>query len=168
MDGRYVPLRPHPDVTRSLRRWTWALLVAALVLAGCDPTPGDVAIERGRDRWVAALNAGEPERLAQPYEATGVLLPPGEGAVVGREAIAEWWRDLMGSHHLRYDFEEAGFDQDGRIGYRYGTYRLEGVDRRTGELIRREDDFLQIWRRQRDGSWRLALDVWYPAAGAPD
>ena len=63
------------------------------------PTPQQVAYEaslnvpvlRAMDEWAAALQQGEPNRLASLYSAASSLLEPGEGVHRGGEAIGEYW-----------------------------------------------------------------------------
>lgn len=145
----------------------FACAVGTLALVGlfaCEPDTGTGAIERGAERWTRALNDGDPARLVEPYEAGAVLLAPGRGAVVGRDEIREAWADWFHRYDLVYEFEVEGLSSDGRIGYRYGTYRIRGVDREEARSMEAGDRFMQIWRRQRDGSWRIALDQWDPPA----
>lgn len=139
-----------------------ALLLAAFLVSGCDPTPGDQAIRQGAERWVEGLAISSPDRMARAYEEGGILLLPGEDVVVGRDRIHQRWVEVTGAYELDYTYELEGMREDGRVGYRFGSYTLSGVHRSTGESFRVEDGFMQIWRRQRDGRWLLALDMWYP------
>lgn len=145
-------------------KWLPLLLLASVGWA-CEVTRGPEAIQRGADRWEQGLEQEDPEMVVEPYEPGGVLLLPGSGAVVGRDNARDAWTAWFQRYELSYDFEVEGLGADGRVGYRYGTIRARGVDRVERRSIRMEERFMQIWRRQRDGSWRIALDMWDPPAG---
>jgi len=148
-----------------LKFWSSRILTLPLMLLtawGCDPTPGHEQIQQGAERWADGLNSSSIDRIARVYEEGGVLLLPGEDAVVGRDRIRDRWEQLAGSHVLEYESALEEMREDGRVGFRYGTYTLSGVASATGESFQIENGFMQIWRRQRDGRWLLALDMWYP------
>jgi ketosteroid isomerase-like protein len=161
MDALRSPIR----VRSRGPRWGFVLLL--LVPTGCEPDMGAAVLEGRVESWVRALEAGDAQGLSNRYERGGVFLPPGEAAVVGREAILERWRPILARYEVRMELEVEGMDADGRVGHVHGRYRISGVDRVGGETFSAGDGFLQIWRRQRDGGWLIALDVWYPSPEGP-
>lgn len=151
-------------------RWRSApfrLAAAALVAAaGAACESGGVgSIERGAESWAGAMERGDLEAALEWYERRAAFLPPGEEAVVGRSAVEERWRSVVDRFDVSFGWEVDTVDMAGtRLGYVYGRYRVYGVDHATGESFRVDDAFVQVWRRQRDGSWLIALDMWHPPA----
>lgn len=144
-----------------------AALVFAGLLAACGPRPrqaegpGDSvksatakhAIEAAMGRYVAASNRGDIEALAALYADDAVLLPPDHGPIEGRKAIAEFWRqgtdDSLTITTLRIEV-------DGDLGYLVGRYRLPATEREPAD----SGKYLMCLRRQRDGAWKVAADIW--------
>lgn len=157
----------HPSGTRSAAIGAALVLVATVVVVGGEPTMGGEVIERRAHAWARSLDAGNLDAFIGRYERGGTFLPPGGHAVVGRRAIGEQWRSILGRFDLIFEFEPERMDADGRVGFVYGTYMISGHDPVEGEVFSIEDDFLQIWRRQRDGSWLIALDMWHPSSSGP-
>jgi ketosteroid isomerase-like protein len=141
-----------------------ALCVVLIALAGCELATGAEVMEREVESWARALERGDLGTMAARYESGGVFLPPGDHAVVGREAVSTHWRNIHDRFLVTFDYEVDSIWDDGRIGHLRGSYRVSGVARTAGESFRAEDEFMQIWRRQRDGGWLIALDMWSPPA----
>ena len=135
-------------------------------MAGCEPTMGSEVIEGRVNSWARALNDGDVDAFVSRYEPGAPFLPPGEHAVAGREAIGERWQDLLDRFDILFVFELEGLDADGRVGFAHGTYSISGHDPVEGEAFSIEDGFLQIWRRQPNGRWLIALDMWNPSVDA--
>lgn len=140
------------------------LLVLGALVAGCEGRYDTNAIERGSASWAGAMSRADLEGVTRWYERGGVVLPPGGDAVVTRASIEAHWRGLFQRYEVQFEREVEDLDADGRIGYVYGTYRIQGVDPAGADRFQVENRFIQVWRRQRDGTWRIALDVWHPPA----
>lgn len=111
------------------------------------------------------MERGDVSAALEWYERRAAFLPPGEPAVVGREAIGERWDGVLDRFEVSYDWQVDTVDMAGtRLGYVHGRYEVSGVDQATGESFQVDDAFVQVWRRQRDGSWLIAMDMWHPPA----
>ncbi len=53
------------------------------------------------------------------------------------------------------------------MAYRRGRYVWRGTPRLSGQAVETTNKFLEIWRRQPGGSWRIAVDMWNPAEPVP-
>ena len=49
------------------------------------------------------------------------------------------------------------------MAFRRGRYVWRGTPRGSGQAIETTNKFLEVWKRQPDGSWRIAVDMWNPA-----
>ncbi len=89
----------------------------------------------------------------------GAMLAPG-GPVRGKLAI----RDHMGralsdtSFTLRWRPTVSDVGAAGDLGYTMGQYEARHRDEK-GSLVARTGTYLTVWKRQADGSWKVALDV---------
>ncbi len=144
--------------------WLAALSVVLITVAGCELATGAEVMEREVESWARALERGDLGTMVARYESGGVFLPPGDHAVVGREAVSNHWRNIHDRFLVTFEYEVDSIWDDGRIGHLRGSYRVSGVARTAGESFQAEDEFMQIWRRQRDGGWLIALDMWSPSA----
>ena len=142
---------------------TLGCLIAGLtVLAGCREAPATDsdprrAIEAAVRRYVAASNEGDAKALSDLYTDDAVLLPPDHAPVHGREAIGEFWRQ---GTDTGLEVRTLRVEVDGNVGYLVGQYRLP----ETAEEPADSGKYVMCLRRQRDGSWKLAADIWNSSA----
>ncbi|MET0939294.1 MAG: nuclear transport factor 2 family protein [Gaiellaceae bacterium] len=116
------------------------------------------AVESAADAYVAAMNAGDWALVAQAFTEDAFRIPPHEEPHHGREAIEAW---LSGIEELiSYDLTRdriGGADGFAYVRGRYAiTLRLKGAP----GPITDQGDFLEIWWREADGTWRVAEAIW--------
>ncbi len=136
-----------------------AACVALLVMAACQP-PGpatlseeDIAgIEATSQAWGEAANTGDWAALGATYTEDAVLLPPNEPAVQGRSDIQAWFEALPPVSEI-ID-EVVDIDGVGDVAFVRGSYTLtmtpEGMD-----AVADTGKYLEVWRKQADGSWLI-------------
>ncbi len=136
------------------------VLLPVLVLAGCGegpPRPADPgarrAIEAALSRYVAASNQGDAEALASLNTDDAVLLPPDHAPILGKQAIGEFWRQ---GTDPGLELRTLRVEVDGSVGYLVGEYNLPPTQEEPAD----SGKYVMCLRRQRDGSWKLAADIW--------
>jgi len=136
-----------------------ATLVCLLVLGGCADRPPAVdpgarhAIEAAVSRYVTASNTGDAEALTALYTEDAVLLPPDHAPIQGKAAIGEFWRQ---GTDTGLAVTTLRVEVDGSVGYLIGQYSLPANDQEPAD----SGKYVMCLRRQRDGSWKLAADIW--------
>ena len=136
------------------------LVIACMV--GCREAPAaDLearrAIEAAVSRYVAASNQGDADALTELYTDDAVLLPPDHAPVHGRQAIGEFWRQGTDSG---LEVRTLRVEVDGSVGYLVGQYNLPETEEEPAD----SGKYVMCLRRQRDGSWKLAADIWNSSA----
>lgn len=86
-----------------------------------------------------------------------VQLPAGLPPIVGREKIRE---SMSGSSKavLKWEPVKAEVAKSGDLGYTWGNYEIswQGEDGRTEKLYGK---YLNIWKKQPDGTWKVVVDI---------
>jgi uncharacterized protein (TIGR02246 family) len=144
-------------------------VACALALAACASTrhttessPTDVEDARAvATGIVAADNARELNRVIDFYAPDAALLPPGECAVIGVDAIRARYEKLFARYDPAITTEIEDVTQVGDTvcvrGQNGGRLRgREGVPDRD-----LEDAYLMLLRRQKDGGWRISVLMWH-------
>ncbi len=122
-------------------------------------TPDDVAaIERAADAYVAAMNAADWKLVAQSFAEDAMRIPPHEEPHEGRVAIEAW----LGGIEELISYELTRDAIGGAEGFAYvrGRYAITLRPAGAPGPISDEGDFLEIWRREPDGLWRVAEAIW--------
>lgn len=116
------------------------------------------AIEQAADAYIAAMNAAHWERVARSFSEDGVRIPPNEKPHQGREAIERW---LDGIEELSsYELTRDRIDGADGIAYVRGRYAIRLRPVGAPAPISDEGDFLEIWRKEPDGAWRIIEAMW--------
>jgi uncharacterized protein (TIGR02246 family) len=121
-------------------------------------TDAEVAeIRRVEQQFVRAELAGNIDSVLALRTPDIVWLAPNAPFLAGKPAI----RGFLEKSGIRLtSFEVTPLWTEGRgdLAYNRGKYASAAVA--GGDTTKETGKYLQIWRRQDDGSWRIAVDIW--------
>jgi ketosteroid isomerase-like protein len=135
------------------------LLALLLLIASCSPnsepeqaaTAEDlIAMERAYSKM-----AGEEgfNKATLFYADSGMVkLSDGEVPVVGKAALQQQFADGRDTKNLSWEPVDAAISESGDLGYTWGNWRFD-----AGDTVR-YGNYFTVWKRQADGSWKIALD----------
>jgi len=111
----------------------------------------------------AELMKAAEEKGAQGYMSyyadDAVEVPNGHALIAGKTDIAATMGFLDDkNNHLSWSPVGADIAAAGDLGYTYGTYEFHSKDK-DGKPIVDYGKYTSIWKRQRDGSWKVVLDM---------
>jgi ketosteroid isomerase-like protein len=93
------------------------------------------------------------------YADDAVELPNGVAALQGKETIAQTMGFLdQKENQLSWTPVGADMAASGDLGYTYGTYEFRSKDK-DGKLSVAHGKYTSIWKKQKDGSWKVVLDM---------
>jgi uncharacterized protein (TIGR02246 family) len=161
-------------------------LIAAMLMGACRPSPdesrrpaqadaaaplaaADLAAIRATDSaFVTAAAAGDAAGVASIYLPDARVLPPNAPAVQGRDAIQKLWGGLLDAYQVKFDVSADEVEGRGDLAYARGHYTLDGTPKAKGvPPLHDQGKFLEILRRQPDGTWRYAVDMYSSDLPAP-
>jgi ketosteroid isomerase-like protein len=100
-----------------------------------------------------------------------IFMPEGADIVRGKEAVRKFYAPMFArpGFALAWRPLEAFVAPSEDVGYTIGEWRSKGLDK-TGKPYATQGKYkyLTIWKKQKDGSWKVAVDVGNssPAAAA--
>jgi uncharacterized protein (TIGR02246 family) len=114
--------------------------------------------------WTAAANAGDANALAGLYTADATLLPPGEQMHKGD--IAKYWAGMTDANTVAIQLSTSAVEGQGDLAYAVGTYTLTLTPKTAGAkpMPTEEGKYVEIMKKQADGSWKIVYDMWSPSA----
>jgi ketosteroid isomerase-like protein len=151
------------------------LSAAVLALAACGSPGGssggalpselsqaDVAgIRRTDSAFVAAANAGDVNGVVAVYSADAALLPPNLPPQRGHNAIRGFWGGLLKAYTITFQVSSEVIEGRGDLAYNVGQYRLTAVPKeKANPGIADEGKFVEILKKQPDGSWKYVVDIY--------
>jgi ketosteroid isomerase-like protein len=125
-------------------------------------------VEAGEKRWLEAFNAGDAGGVAAQYESEARIAAPEVDTIVGRAAIEGFVKEFTAARAtLSFRLVDVYGSDD--LSVAVGEYDLvlqpEGVEPQQDR-----GKFVEVWRRQPDGTWLIADDIFnssLPAALPP-
>jgi ketosteroid isomerase-like protein len=158
-----------------LKRPHGVLLLLAVAGAACraaeDPkansgpaelTESDFAAIRAVDSaFAAAANAGKVDSLVSVYTPTAALLPPNLPPQKGQAAIRAFWGGFLDAYTVRFELESDAIEGRGDLAYNLGHYRFTAVPKaKENPGVADEGKFLEILKKQPDGTWKYVVDMY--------
>jgi len=142
-----------------------ALGPACVAVVDRDTSSGDVESER--QAVMAADRAFDEETAARGVDgwvdwfAGDATMFPQQGKAVGHEAIREVMTPLFAKpgNRLAWRPTDAEVAASGDLAYTIGRWEMFVQDESGAEVSAGTGNYVTIWRKQDDGSWKVAVDI---------
>ncbi len=124
------------------------------------------AIQDADKQYADAFNRGDPAALAALHTEDVLYLPPNASAVSGRQGVESMAKEHFDAGRKNMSFSSVQFGSDGDLAYHVGTFSVdaptdEGMTRETGK-------FVDIYKRQADGSWKIHVTIFNSDTPLPE
>jgi uncharacterized protein (TIGR02246 family) len=107
-----------------------------------------------------AVNQSDLPAVVALWCDDGVLMPPHHLSVHGRLAIQQYFDRLFRRSHFEFTFTSSQIEIAGSVALERVEYVASAWPADGGPEVRDVGKGLHVYRRQTDGSWRLAMDIW--------
>ena len=109
----------------------------------------------------AAANAGNAAGVAAVYAIDASLLPPNMPPRRGRTAIQSFWAGLLDAYTVKFEIGSDLIEGRGDLAYNMGHFRFTAVPKdKNAPGIADEGKFVEVLRKQPDGSWKYIVDIY--------
>ena len=132
----------------------------AATRTGPDSTAVDLAaITEFNQRYLQAINDGDIAALSALTTEEHIMLAPNRPLLIGKEA-----NDTANGRAFElFDFDETWAPVETEISgdwaWQRGTFKVIATPKASGASRTLQGNFLRIYRRQPDGSWRMIRDM---------
>ena len=118
-------------------------------------------LERDAEWAAAAAEGRDVERILSYWTDDAVLIPPGLPAIVGKSALRDYVRASLQipGFRITWTSRDVRLSPDAMLAYMFSrnTVTMDGPD---GVSTTAAGRAVTIWRRDADGPWRCAVDIW--------
>jgi uncharacterized protein (TIGR02246 family) len=154
----------------------WLTIPMLTALAACTNTPSlkpdlsheEAAIRAADARWLAAAQAHDLEQTVSYWTNDVYMMPPGGPPMIGQEALRRYVGGAFAipGFSISWVTDRIWVAKSGDIAYAVGsdTIRLTSPD---GKPVEEHNKAVAVWRREPDGSWKCAVDIWNAADPDP-
>jgi uncharacterized protein (TIGR02246 family) len=162
-----------------MRTFVFRLAAAAslLMLAACTQAPAPAADTRAADEKalrdldaasLTAWNNKNAEMIASFYTDDATIAIPGAPLIQGKTALQSGLKDTLADPNFKLSFSPNSVETAGGVlGYVRGTYMVSMTDPRTKKSSDENGNYLIVYKKQADGSWKIINDFATPAAPPP-
>jgi uncharacterized protein (TIGR02246 family) len=124
-------------------------------MASLNETDALEEISRRRDRWIAAVNDGDPDGFVAVVADDAVWLPVGQPAIVGKEAIRDWLSAPFEAFIYDYSVTNIQVRLAGMWAVEYARFKTRAEKRVGGEAPTHEGIYTILWRYTEPAGWLI-------------
>src|SRR5438552_19109702 len=153
-----------------------APLALALLLFGCaqvqPPAPPDTraadekAIRDSETAWVKEFAAKDMDKVFAHYADDGTVLLANSPTMVGKYAIRAGMKDTIADPKFSLDLRTSKVEVSGDLAYSQGAYTVMFTDTKTKKVVTETGRYVEVYKKQADGSWKIVQDINSPEAPA--
>ncbi|MGH3643993.1 MAG: YybH family protein [Mycobacterium sp.] len=111
------------------------------------------------DRWLAAFNAKDSQTLFSLYDPDTVYANSGSGRMDGVEGLRPWYEEVFEDRSLRVLFKEETLFEDDALALIAGKFHFRNLQADGSYQSGGCGRVALLFRRAKDGAWRLAYDI---------
>ena len=107
-----------------------------------------------------AVDSGNAAAVAAVYASDASLLAPNLPLQRGRGAIQKFWSGHFEAYTVKVEVTSDMIEGRGDLAYKMGHYRLTAVPKsKSAPGIADDGKFVEILKKQLDGTWKYAVDI---------
>jgi uncharacterized protein (TIGR02246 family) len=142
------------------------VLFPALLTAVCDsarasdPAADRQAIAAATAQFQAAENAGSVDQFRSFFADDLVMMGPNKPPVTGGDSVAALMREFHAAFAVQVAYNSQEIVVFGDWAFDRGTERYTLTPKAGGAPIQKSGNYLYVYRRQEDGSWKQSRVIW--------
>jgi len=142
------------------------VLLPVFLTAACDsastrdPAADRLAIAAATAQFQAAENAGSADEFRSYFIDDLVMMGPNKPPVTGGDRVAALMREFHEAFAVQVQYNSQEIVVFGDWAFDRGTERYTLTPKAGGASIQKSGNYLYIYRRQEDGSWKQSRVIW--------
>jgi uncharacterized protein (TIGR02246 family) len=120
----------------------------------------EAAIRAASAAWSQSAAAKDLDKAVSFYADDALVLPEKAPAIRGNENIRKDWAPLLAQPGPGLSWQTSALEvaRSGELAYETGAYNFVTTDKK-GKPTDYKGKYLVIWKKQSDGSWKVAVDT---------
>ena len=125
-----------------------------------DPVADRQAIAGATAQFGAAESAGSVDQFRSYFTDDLVMMGPNEPPVTGGDSVAALMRTFHAKFAVQVEYTSQEIVVSGDWGFDRGTERYTLTPKAGGTPIQKSGNYLYLYQRQADGSWKQSRVIW--------
>ena len=112
--------------------------------------------------WASVAREGRDiDRILSYWTDDAVVLPPAVPAIVGKTALRQYVESSLQipGFQMTWSSADVVLSPDGNLAYMFSKNAVT-LNGQNGAPVTMNGRAVTIWRREPDGDWRCAVDIW--------
>lgn len=120
----------------------------------------EAAIRAASTAWSQAAQAKDLDKAVSFYTDDAIEFVDKGPLAKGKENIRESWKTLLAMPGAGLSFAPTAVEvaKSGDMAYEYGLYDIVTTDKK-GKTNDEKGKYVTVWKKQGDGSWKVAIDI---------
>jgi uncharacterized protein (TIGR02246 family) len=139
-----------------------AAVVAFALLAAfaANAKSAEDALRAADAQWEKAVSTGDIDGSVNACADDGSVLSQGAPIATGHDAIRKLFGTFFSMPEIKLGWQitKAEAARSGDMGYTTGTYTMSYKDP-SGKTATDHGKYVTVWKKQKDGSWKVAYDI---------
>src|SRR6266567_372222 len=146
----------------------FALTVAGTVSAADTKSAIEKALRDLDAKWSAAAGAKDIDKTVSYYSEDAIVMPPNAPIAATRETIRSAWKEILTSPGAAISWKATKVEvaKSGDLAYGSGTNE-ETMNDASGKPVKDHGKYVEIFKKQADGTWKVVADIWNSDLPAP-
>jgi len=114
--------------------------------------------------WSEAAFAKDAKRFVEFYDNEGIVIGTNGQISQNKDTILKNMTEefLVPGYSVSWDVQNATVAKSADIGYTTGFWNMQW-NNENGEQMKAHGPYLEIWKKQADGSWKAIVDAFWEA-----
>ena len=119
-------------------------------------------------QWSKDAGAKDVDKAVSYYAESAVVMPPNASAATTKESIRSAWKEMLTSPGAAISWKTTKVEvaKAGDLAYVSGTYEETMTDA-SGKPVKDRGKYVEIFKKQADGTWKVVADIWNSDLAAP-
>jgi ketosteroid isomerase-like protein len=158
---------------RTVTRAVYCVFFCACMVIGCNSAPqqpaappdtraaDEAAVRKADEDWSAVAKTNQADAWVAFYSDDAVIFPPNGEMTSGKENIHKAIGEFLSMPGLSLSWKttKVATARSGELAYSYGAYEMSAKGPK-GKPITDHGKYLEVWKKQADGSWKCSEDIW--------
>ena len=112
-------------------------------------------------QWSKDAGAKDVDKTVSYYAESAIVMPPNAPAATTKEAIRSAWKEMLTSPGAAISWKATKVEvaKAGDLAYVSGTYEETMTDA-SGKPVKDRGKYVEIFKKQADGTWKVVADIW--------
>ncbi len=124
------------------------------------------AIKDSDAQFAETLARGDMEAFGALHTEDTLLLPPNAPQLSGRQAVVSFYKEFVEAGYKNFSFSSVQVSSDGDLAYNVGRYSADVAT--DGGTTTDSGKFVDVYKRQSDGSWKIHVSIFNSDTPLPE